>query len=757
MYTEQQLSTHLKHYRISKSEYDLIETQLGRPPKGLEWALYSALWSEHCSYKSSKIHLRKFFSKSKRVVSEEGENAGIIDLGEGERVAFKMESHNHPSFIEPYQGAATGVGGILRDIFTMGARPVMLANYLCFGQPKADRMSALVDGVVKGISGYGNCVGVPTVTGQTEFHSTYDKNILVNALAVGLFRPGEKIFTSGAHGIGNLVVYVGAKTGKDGVHGASMASESFDDKNEKKKPTIQKGDPFFEKLLIESCLEVMNENLVVAIQDMGAAGLTSSSFEMAAKGQVSIRMNLDRVPLRDSSMTPEEILLSESQERMLLICEPSKLKRIQTIFNKWDLDAEAIGEIVATKAGQPATMQLLWHNEVVCEINPSLLVDKAPRYDRPYDVWAFPNRLDKSLSAQWPQGSLVEPKDPSAYLLNLFSDYRGTSRNWIYDQYDQRVGARTARDCSDSVGVIRLPDSKRAMGLALGCRPFMMRMDAAMGAADAVALPSLELAAKGFQALAVTDCLNYGNPENKKIMSEFVASVESMSKQCEALDAPVISGNVSFYNETLGSNITSTPATGVVGLRQSVEGMPASQFQAVGDDIFVLEYACVESNGRAGEIENLKPAWVGEYNHKDVAEFIQLLQVLASVKGVNATRVAGQFGLAYTLGRMSLPAGTRKGLGCEVDLSPVIKNKEQLFSEKLYQVVLSVSPEASGELQKIFSSFKKNPSFQLHRVGVVRGESLKLQVAGQSVIQLSVQSLAEKYFNSWEKNFEFMA
>ncbi|MEK6554472.1 MAG: phosphoribosylformylglycinamidine synthase subunit PurL [Bdellovibrionota bacterium] len=770
MYTEQQLSGLLKHYRISQAEYELIQKQLGRPPKGLEWALYSALWSEHCSYKSSKVHLRKFASKSKRIVSEEGENAGVIDLGEGERVAFKMESHNHPSFIEPYQGAATGVGGILRDIFTMGARPVMLANYLCFGNPKADRMSSLVDGVVKGISGYGNCVGVPTVTGQTEFHTTYDKNILVNALAVGLFRPGEKIFTSGAHGTGNLVVYVGAKTGKDGVHGASMASESFDDKNEKKKPTIQKGDPFFEKLLIESCLEVMSENLVVAIQDMGAAGLTSSSFEMAAKGGISLKMHLDKVPLRDSSMTPEEILLSESQERMLLICEPSQLKRIQSIFSKWDLDAEQIGEIVDTKPGATPTMQLLWHNEVVCEIDPGLLVNQAPKYERAFDTWAYPNRIDKSLTATWPAGSTVQPKDSSAYLLQLFSDYRGTSRNWIYDQYDQRVGARTASDCSNSVGVIRLPDSKRGLGLVLGCRPFWMRTDAAIGAADAVALPSLELAARGFQALAVTDCLNYGNPENKKIMSEFVASVESMAKQCEMLDAPVISGNVSFYNETLGQNITSTPATGVVGIRQSVEGLPASNFKAVGDDIFVLEYACVQTNGRAGEIENLKPVWMGEYNHKGVADFIKLTQILASVKGVHASRVAGQFGLAYTLARMSLSAsgaaeGVGAGLGCDVDLTAIVKTKEQLFTEKLYQVVLAVSPEASSELQKIFNSFKPvaadasagSPVVQLHRVGVVRGDSLKIQISGQPVVQLAVQSLADKYYNSWEKNFEFMA
>lgn len=329
------LKATLKRYRLSEDEYKRINGLLGRPPEGVEWALFSALWSEHCSYKSSRIHLKKFAFKSPRVLQSFGENAGVIDLGQGEKVAFKMESHNHPSFIEPYQGAATGVGGILRDIFTMGARPIALANYLCFGEPKAPRMAQLVGGVVSGISGYGNCVGVPTVTGQTEFHKSYNNNILVNAMAVGLFEPEDPVVTSAPKGVGNWVVYVGAKTGRDGVHGASMASESFAENSASKRPTVQIGDPFYEKLLIESCLEVMKKNLVVAIQDMGAAGLTSSSFEMAAKGGVGLRMHLDQVPLRDSSVGPEEILLSESQERMLLICEPGKYEELQKVFHRW--------------------------------------------------------------------------------------------------------------------------------------------------------------------------------------------------------------------------------------------------------------------------------------------------------------------------------------------------------------------------------------------------------------------------------------
>ena len=364
---QESLEAKLKHYRLNASEHKRIAGLLGREPQGVEWALFSAMWSEHCSYKSSRIHLKGLFNKSPRVLESFGENAGVVDLGEGERVAFKIESHNHPSFIEPYQGAATGVGGILRDIFTMGARPIAIADYLCFGRPAAERMEKIVDGVVRGIGGYGNPVGVPTITGQTEFDPTYDKNVLVNAMAVGLFRKGEKVFLSKAKGVGNLVVYAGAKTGRDGVHGASMASESFGKDSEKKRPTIQIGDPFFEKLLIEACLEVMEQDLVVAIQDMGAAGLTSSSFEMASKGGVGFNLHLDRVPLREATLEPEDILLSESQERMLLVVEPAQLAKVEAVFKRWGLEAVAVGDVTLKK-----TMKLFWKGDLLTEIDPEL-------------------------------------------------------------------------------------------------------------------------------------------------------------------------------------------------------------------------------------------------------------------------------------------------------------------------------------------------------------------------------------------------
>ncbi|NJL25359.1 MAG: phosphoribosylformylglycinamidine synthase subunit PurL, partial [Calothrix sp. SM1_5_4] len=655
--SEQELSAKLSKYRLSKDEYGRIQKLLGRDPQGVEWALFSALWSEHCSYKSSKVHLRKFAFKSARVLQSMGENAGVIDLGHGEKVAFKMESHNHPSFIEPYQGAATGVGGILRDIFTMGARPIALANYLCFGEPTAPRMSHLVEGVVSGISGYGNCVGVPTVTGQTEFHSSYNNNILVNALAVGLFTEDDPVVTASAHGVGNLVVYVGAKTGRDGVHGASMASEAFGADSASKRPTVQIGDPFFEKLLIESCLEVMKKDLVAAIQDMGAAGLTSSSFEMAAKGGVGLKLHLDQVPLRDSSVGPEEILLSESQERMLLVCEPAKFEAIRDVFHRWGLDASILGEVTAGPE-----IELFWRKDLICKIDPKLLTDNAPVYERPYEEWA--PKLKGSVD-----GLALRLED------ELTSEL-GTSRRWIFQQYDQRVGGKTVRDCDDSLAVVRLP-SGRGLGLVLGCRPHVMRLDAELGGFDAVFYPALELAAKGFQPLAVTDCLNFGNPEKLPVMSEFVAAVEALAEGSKLLDAPVISGNVSFYNETLNQNITSTPATGLVGLRDDVSAIPASRFRGEGDEIWLWRYDGVRfSSDQLGR----SAGFTGELDGESFARWLN--EVLEAGRGprVSATRVCGKFGVQYALYRM-----------CTESLGAEAKSGEWggFSDERLYEVILA--------------------------------------------------------------------
>lgn len=539
----------LKKYRISESEHQKITELLGRPPEGLEWALFSALWSEHCSYKSSKVHLRKFSYHNDRTKGQtlDGENAGVVDLGKGERIIFKMESHNHPSFIEPFHGAATGVGGILRDIFTMGARPIALANYLCFGALSAPRMKMLLRGVVDGISHYGNCVGVPMLSGKTQFSEKYNNNILVNAMAVGYLGKNDVIASSKAGNQELLVIYVGAKTGADGVHGASMASESFTSNNESKRPNIQIGDPFLEKLLIEACLEVIQQKLVVAIQDMGAAGLTSSSFEMSAKSGRGFDMDLAQVPLRQE-LTPEDILLSESQERMLLLCTAENKQKIFDIFSRWGLDAVQIGTV-----SNDSKIKLRWGQETLCEIEPRLLTDHAPRYERDFQEWKRPlvpmsqvQNLSDLPKVVWE----TESYDPVS----------------IYEQYDQRVGGKTVRGCDQSVGFVRLPETGRGLAVALGCRSQILKLNAQLGGFDAAYFPAFQMASKGAYPVAMTDCLNFGNPEKVEIMTEFVECISQIAKMAEVLDAPVISGNVSFYNETQNQNIISTPAVGQVGL-----------------------------------------------------------------------------------------------------------------------------------------------------------------------------------------------
>jgi phosphoribosylformylglycinamidine synthase len=717
-----ELQSQLKKYRLSTSEYERIQKTLGRDPVGIEWALFSALWSEHCSYKSSKIHLRKFAFQSKRVLQSMGENAGVIDLGQGEKVAFKMESHNHPSFIEPYQGAATGVGGILRDIFTMGARPIALANYLCFGEPSAPRMQTLVEGVVSGISGYGNCVGVPTITGQTEFHSSYNTNILVNALAVGFFGPDDPVVTSQARGVGNWIVYVGAKTGRDGVHGASMASEAFGEDSASKRPTVQIGDPFFEKLLIESCLEVMKQDLVVAIQDMGAAGLTSSSFEMAAKGGVGFKIHLDQVPLRDSSVGPEEILLSESQERMLLVCEPSKFKEVEKVFHRWGLDAQVLGEVT-----EGPDVELYWKKDLICKMDPKLLVDSAPVYDRPYDAWK-PKREVELLK--------IKPLK----LEQTLASAEGCDRSWIFRQYDQRVGGKTISDCEEPISAVRLP-SGRALGLVLGCRPHLMRVDAQLGGYDAAFYPALELASKGFQPLAMTDCLNFGNPERREIMSEFVAAVEALAEAARELDAPVISGNVSFYNETLNQNITSTPATGLVGLREQVNEIPKSKFIKAGETVYLWRLPGVRFNGHeaAGT-----PSFVGRLNPQATAKWLSSLEELVQTNAVTATRVVGKFGLGYTLARMS-----GDGLGAEAVSKDWAKGAIAPWTEeRLYEVVLT-GPASLGAALKERAA---QTGSEVCEIGRVIEDTLRLDSQ-----EWSVSELHETYRNGWRKHFAQLA
>lgn len=694
------LEQKLKTYRLSEDEYLKIKSLLGREPSPIEWPLYSALWSEHCSYKSSKIHLKKFSYRNERTPLLDGENAGVVDLGFGEKIAFKMESHNHPSFIEPVQGSATGVGGILRDIFTMGARPIMSANYLCFGDVTALRMKELMKGVVTGISSYGNCVGVPTVTGQTNFNSKYNKNILVNALNVGYFGPDMKMALSNASGPGNYVVYVGAKTGRDGVHGASMASASFDEDTESKKPNVQIGDPFYEKLLIEACLEVLEKNLVVAMQDMGAAGLTSSSFEMASKGQVGLVIDLKKVPLRDPTMLPEDILLSESQERMLLICEPKNFQQLHETFKKWHLDSVVLGEVQKQKK-----VKLMWGPEVLTDIDPDLIVENAPQYKRPFTPWVPKNKVELLNIPE------INGRD---FLNKALEDSKLNRFSWIYNQYDQRVGARTASACESSVSFCRLEHSGRGLALAVGCRPDVMEMDAQIGAYDAFYYPAFQMALKGAEVLAATDCLNFGNPQKLEIMSQFVASVDAIVDASEKLKAPVISGNVSFYNETMGENIVSTPAIGLVGLRDNVDDLIPDHFVNIFESIIEVKLPWVESFVWLDSLE--KTTFRYKLNlAADVPKFIELCRGLQtaldkrSIK-VSSIKAVSLGGLATSCLKM-----TNKDIGFDLSKDFKPATESLLFKDNFYSFL--ICGNQYDILIPFLKSYFKLPTIEINKIG----------------------------------------
>jgi phosphoribosylformylglycinamidine synthase len=540
-----------KSFGLNAAEYGRVLAIMGRIPSLTELGIFSVMWSEHCSYKSSKIWLKQLPTTAPWVIHGPGENAGVIDIGDGLAAVFKMESHNHPSFIEPYQGAATGVGGILRDVFTMGARPVANLNALRFGDPALAVTKRVVDGVVRGIGGYGNCVGVPTVGGEVNFHPAYNGNPLVNAMTVGIARV-DRIFLSAAAGIGNPVVYVGSKTGRDGIHGATMASTEFAVDSAAKRPTVQVGDPFTEKLLIEACLELMQTDAIVAIQDMGAAGLTSSAVEMAGKGGVGIELDLDRVPQREAAMTAYEMMLSESQERMLLVLRPDRRELARSIIEKWDLDYAEIGRITDT-----GRIIVTHGGAVAADIPLAPLADAAPLYERPIVEPVVPA----------PLGNVVSPLSLEAALLKLIACPDLCARRWIFDQYDSTVGGQTVkRPASADAAILRLEGSRRALALTTDCTPRYCAADPCAGGAQAVAEAWRNITATGATPLAVTDNMNFGNPEKPEIMGQFAAAIRGMAKACAALDFPIVSGNVSLYNETEGKAILPTPAIGGVGV-----------------------------------------------------------------------------------------------------------------------------------------------------------------------------------------------
>jgi phosphoribosylformylglycinamidine synthase II len=571
---------------LSPEEYERVLHAMGRAPNLTELGIFSVMWSEHCSYKSSRVHLGKLPTEAPWVICGPGENAGVIDIGDGPNgtklaAIFKMESHNHPSYIEPYQGAATGVGGILRDVFTMGARPVANLNALRFGRPSHPRMRHLIAGVVAGIGGYGNCVGVPTVGGEVDFHPAYDGNILVNAMTVGVAEQA-RIFYSAASGVGNSIVYVGSKTGRDGIHGATMASADFSEDSEEKRPTVQVGDPFTEKLLIEACLELMASDAIVAIQDMGAAGLTSSSVEMASKGGVGIELDMDAVPCREEGMTPYEMMLSESQERMLMVLKPGREDEAEGIFRKWELDFAVIGKV--TEAGPDGGhMVLKWKGEVAADIPLAPLADDAPAYDRPWTRTEPPAPLT----------DVPESADVAADLLRLMASPDIASRRWIWQQYDQKVGGDTVQPPGGDAAVVRVHGTQKALAITTDCTPRYCQADPFEGGKQAIAEAYRNLCAVGARPLAATDCMNFGNPQRPEIMGQFVGCIEGMAEACRVLDFPIVSGNVSLYNETKAEDgsstaILPTPAIGGVGLIEDWEKAATIAFKAEGEAIFVI-------------------------------------------------------------------------------------------------------------------------------------------------------------------------
>jgi phosphoribosylformylglycinamidine synthase subunit PurL len=565
-----------KTHGLKANEYQIILDRLGRKPNLVELGIFSVMWSEHCSYKSTRRHLSKFPTKGPKVIQGPGENAGVIDIGDGQACIFKMESHNHPSYIEPYQGAATGVGGILRDVFTMGARPVALVNALRFGDPSHPKTRSLVAGVVGGIGGYGNCVGVPTVAGETQFHKGYNGNILVNAMAVGLADQNKIFYSRGAEP-GNAIFYVGSKTGRDGIHGATMASAEFSEGDEEKRPTVQVGDPFTEKLLIEACLELMATDAIQSIQDMGAAGLTSSSVEIADKGGVGVEMDLDKVPQREAGMTAYEIMLSESQERMLMVLKPGQEHVAKRIFDKWDLDAEVIGKTTDT-----GRLVLKQQGEVVCDIPVPPLSQDAPNYDRP---WNPPKPAPALDISKYP-----EPEDYGEVLLKLMSSPDMASKRWIWEQYDRHVMGDTI-DSSQSGGdaaIVRIRGTNKALAITSDCNPHYVAADPFEGGKQAVAEAYRNLSAVGAMPIAITDNLNFGNPEKPDTMGVIVKAIEGMAEACRALDFPVVSGNVSLYNETDGVGIPPTPVVGGIGLIEDISRMATMKGARPGDELYLV-------------------------------------------------------------------------------------------------------------------------------------------------------------------------
>jgi phosphoribosylformylglycinamidine synthase len=689
------------------------------------------MWSEHCSYKSSRIHLKRLPTEGKAVIQGPGENAGIVDIGDGLCAVFKMESHNHPSFIEPYQGAATGVGGILRDIFTMGARPIAILDSLRFGNPSLPKTKFVVDGVVDGIAGYGNCIGIPTVGGEVYFDDCYNGNPLVNAFALGIANT-DGIFKGYATGVGNPVIYVGSKTGRDGIHGAVMASETFTKEAEEKRPAVQVGDPFTEKLLLEACLELFKTGIVVGIQDMGAAGLTSSSTEMAERAGTGLRIEIDKVPRREENMTPYECMLSESQERMLMVVERGKENIAEEIFKKWDLDFSVIGEV--TNSGK---LVITDNDEPAAEIPINLISEQAPVYDRPM---VKPKYIDEV--ANFDMSSIPVPNDLGNVLLTLLSSPTLASKTWIFEQYDYMVRTNTVTLPGSDAAVVRIKGTTKGVAMTVNCNSKYCYLDPYTGAALAVTESARNLACSGARPLAITDCLNFGSPENPEVMWQFDQSINGMRDACLRLNTPVVSGNVSFYNETEGTAIYPTPSVGMVGLIENIENHLTQWFKNVGD-IIVLLGRTKEEFGGSEYLKQIHGKVCGQAPELDLELEIKLIEVLlkASEKGIiKSAHDISEGGIAVAVSECCFtPAGP---IGVEISVSQLLRKDAILFSESQGRAVVSLSAINLNKLKELSSE----SGLPMEIIGQVKGTRLLIE----DLIDIPVS----RAFSAWANGFE---
>ena len=768
----------IKDHGITPDEYERIKASLGREPSLTELGIFSVMWSEHCSYKSSRVHLKRLPTRSKLVVQGPGENAGIIDIGDGWACAFKIESHNHPSFIEPFQGAATGVGGILRDIFTMGARPFAVMDSLRFGpitpssnnstlstkneermghpasstsgsgaagkgvdQATIHRNHSVLEGVVSGIASYGNCFGVPNLGGETKFEPCYSGNPLVNAFALGLVRR-DQIFYAKAAGEGNPVIYVGAKTGRDGIHGATMASEEFSEGSEQKRPNVQVGDPFLEKLLLEACVEAMHTGAVVGIQDMGAAGLTCSTCEMGARGGVGIEIELDLVPQRETGMNAYEIMLSESQERMLLVAESGREQEVLKVFEKWGLDGVIVGRV--TNNG---SLRVLEHGQLVADIPNTALTDDAPLYHRPMEPWNAPVSRTKPANVKWSTAS-----DFTENLKRLLAAPNICSKRWIFEQYDSMVQSNTVEGPGADAGLMRIKGSKRALAMALDGNGRWCWLDPKLGAMHAVAESARNVSCTGATPVAATNCLNFGNPEKPQIMWQFSQVVDGLTEACTALETPITGGNVSLYNETLGEGIYPTPVIGIVGTLENVEDAMTFHFRQPERDVFLLSAVADKANAEAefgsseyakevmGQIWGVPPA----LDLKQEAALQKCLRELIKEHAIESAHDCSEGGVAVALAEAcfvkSKPGAAGPYVGAEVDLnSNGVFTEGVLFGETASRVVISCDPKRASIIQQIAVKW----GVRADRIGRTIPEKLVIFIGGKQAVSAKVSDLRQ--------------